>query len=67
MKSIFRDSIAMGLVALLLFIYLGIGLESILVFIVGLTGIRQARRYGSKRLSEQKKKAMEERNSDKIS
>ena len=34
-KSILFDSMAVGLVALLLFFYMGDGLESLVVFVVG--------------------------------
>ncbi len=49
MKSFFFDLIAMAVVSFAVFIYLGRGLETIIVFIVGLVSIRQARRYITKR------------------
>lgn len=50
MKSLFFDTIAMAIIGLLVFLYLGMGLEAFFVFGVGLIGLRQARRLTSKKL-----------------
>ena len=47
MKSFLFDSISMMFVAALLYLYLGTGIVAILVFVFGLIGIRQAKKYAT--------------------
>jgi hypothetical protein len=53
MKSLLIDTIAMIFVATLLYLYLGTGLGAILVFVFGLIGIRQAKKYVTNQKSKQ--------------
>lgn len=55
MKGFLIDSLSMMIVAVLLYLYLGNGLAAMLVFVVGLIGIRQARKYATKQIDEQDK------------
>jgi hypothetical protein len=50
MKDFLIDAMAMAIVALLLFLYLDREVEAIIVFGVGLIGLRQARRLISVKL-----------------